>query len=348
MSTQTRSSVDHSVGPRGTVILKVPAGGVTVQGVDGEVARISSPSGRDLSDDYRIDAWNGRLEMTPRDGLASGFGWFNGRRYEPIHAEVPRGADLRIETASGSVTVEGLRGEQHYRAASGSVELTDVAGSITIDHVSGDVRVRGSGRLSLVTRTVSGELDVAAPSFDRLQARLMSGTVRIAGRLVGEGPFAVENVSGDVSIELDGPVRIEGSHVAGRIHTDLPHRDGGSPGRRTVEIGDNGPLVTFRTVAGDLRVIGPRSVEPAPTPTMEPTPTSQPAPTASSEPEASTDDVASRRLAILKELELGSIDIAAASERLAQLDAEEERARAHTRSIGIGPLHAELRWDHRA
>ena len=254
MTTQTGSTIEHRIGAHGAVTLSVPAGGVTIQGVDGDTVRLSSPSGRDLHEDYRIETADGLLELRPRDDLSRNFGIFSRRRFDPIHAEVPRDAVVRLHTASGAVHVDGLRGEQAYRAVSGSIKLTDASGDISLDHVSGDAKIRATGPVSLTARTVSGDINASAPSFTKVQARMMSGSIRVAGQLVGEGPFAIDSVSGDASLELDGPARIEGTAVSGGVRTDLPHRAGGRPGLRTVEIGDGGPRVSFKTISGDLRV----------------------------------------------------------------------------------------------
>ena len=385
MPTETGWRLDHVIGAQGGVSIRVPSGGVTVQGIDGETARLSSPSGNDLNDDYEIETADGLLELRAREGRSSGFGLLTGRRFDPLHVEVPRGAVVRLETASGSVHGDGLRGEQYYRAASGSVKLTDVSGDITVDHVSGDVKIRGTGPLRLTARTVSGDVNASAPVFEKFQARTMSGDVRLAGRFVGDGPFAFESVSGDVSVELDGAARIEGVSVAGRIRTDLPHRSGGSPGRRSVEIGDDGPRVMFKTVSGDLRVTRPKArtpdpdappeasaepggvptgplaapVEPAtptlaipPVPPIPPiapiAPLAPPAPPVDAAASAATvETLASRRMTVLHDLENGTIEVTEAADRLAAIDAEEDRMRGEPRVAGGGP-YSEMRWDHRA
>lgn len=380
MPSLTGSLIEHQIGLAGSVVIRAASGGVTVQGVDGDVARLSTPSGRDLTEDYIVETAPGRLELTVRPGVVGGLGWLTGRRFDPIHAEVPRGALVRVDTASGSVHIDGLRGEQHYHAASGAIKMSDIAGNVSVDHVSGDVRVRATGPLDLAARTVSGDITASAPTFGTVKFRTMSGTIRIAGHLVGQGPFSVESVSGDVSIELAGPARIEGTSVTGRIRSDLPHREGGSIGRRAIEIGDGGPLLTFRTVSGDLRVTGPAAGSPAETrATTEPAaaasepaetpaaskPWSSPAPAAMRAAAAgavptqesiatevdeavAADMLSDRRLGILRDLEDGRIEIDEASRRLADIDADEEQARTRSRTFDIGPLHGELRWDHRA
>ncbi|MDP9481707.1 MAG: DUF4097 domain-containing protein [Chloroflexota bacterium] len=356
MPTQTSSAIEHRIGASGAVTISVPAGGVTVQGIDGDTVRLSSPSGRDLREDYRIEMADGLIELRVRDDLSRTFGLFSLRRFDPLHAEIPRGAVLRLQTASGAVHVDGLRGEQSYRAVSGSIKLTDVSGDITLDHVSGDAKVRGTGPLSLTARTVSGDVNASAPAFSKVQARMMSGSLRIAGRLAGEGPFAIDSVSGDVSLELDGPARIEGTAVSGGVRTDLPHRAGGRPGLRTVDIGDGGPRVSFKTISGDLRVTGPQAassaVAEAATKSRDvSSPVTQPPDSATHTERLdapSADGMASHRLAVLTDLEAGRIDVAEASERLARIDADEDRADAPTRPTESRPITPDMRWDHRA
>lgn len=382
MPAMTNAIIEHPIGLAGSVVIRVASGGVTVQGVDGDVARLSSPSGRDLTEDYIVETAPGHIELSIRPGVTGGLGWLTGRRFDPIHAEVPRGALVRVDTASGSVHIDGLRGEQSYHAASGALKMTDIAGTVSVDHVSGDVKVRATGPLDLAARTVSGDITASAPTFGTVKFRTMSGTIRIAGHLIGQGPFSVESVSGDVGIELDGPARIEGTSVTGRIRSDLPHREGGSAGRRSVEIGDGGPLLTFKTVSGDLWVTGPTAASRAeaatpPTESMpvQPATLAPPAPSASdapfevpsieararietshasladatdANPATTADDLSARRLEILRDLEDGRIQIGEASRLLAEVDAAEEQATPRTRTIDIGPFHGELRWDHRA
>ena len=258
---------------------------------------------------------------------------------------------MRLHTASGAVHVDGLSGEQSYRAVSGSIKLTDASGDITLDHVSGDAKVRATGPVSLAARTVSGDVNASAPAFTKVQARMMSGSLRIAGSLVGEGPFAIDSVSGDASLELDGPARIEGTAVSGGVKTDLPHRAGGRPGLRTVEIGDGGPRVSFKTISGDLRVTGPQAPATDDVAAEDVVQYAASRATGQSDPERdepAAEGLASRRLAVLTDLEEGRIDVTEASQRLALIDAEEERTDAAARPTESRPLSPDMRWDHRA
>ncbi|HEU4918807.1 MAG TPA: hypothetical protein VFT20_03660, partial [Candidatus Limnocylindrales bacterium] len=122
---------------------------------------------------------------------------------------------------------------------------------------------------------------------------------------------------------------------------------GGRPGRRSIVIGDGTIEVQFKSVSGDLRVVGggarstmieppeppepPEPVEPpeAPEPPEPPERPEAPEPPGPRSRDATSpdtlhpdtlDDPESARLAILRELERGEIDIAEATDRLARLD----------------------------
>ena len=101
----------------------------------------------------------------------------------------------------------------------------------------------------------------------------------------------------------------------------------GGRGRRSLAIGTGGPLLTFRSMSGDLRVVRPGPVAAAPTARR---PRHRP-PTAAARPRAdgrrrrrpngaialAYDDA---RLRILRSLERGEIDVAEAGRRLEALD----------------------------
>ncbi|HYC06596.1 MAG TPA: DUF4097 family beta strand repeat-containing protein [Candidatus Binatia bacterium] len=316
MSTTIGSAIEHQVGSTGTVSIRTTDGDVTVTAVDGEVARLRSSDGRDLGDHYRWRLDDGALTLEPRDRGVFGFQRLFGDRMPDIVAEVPRDAVVDLETVSGAMTVHGARGRQRYRLVSGAIEATGVAGPIAVDEVSGAVHLDAVDRASIRVRTVSGSVHIAGPGFDSLDVHTMSGLVDVRGRLDGTGPFGFDGVSGSVSLAVDGPILVAGTTVSGSVVTDLPHRTSGAPGRRTIEVGQGGPLVAFKTVSGTLRVVHDGSAVGS----------------AGREPDAATatgatdgtvladDPRETARLEILRDLEAGRIDVSSATARLAELD----------------------------
>jgi hypothetical protein len=135
------------------------------------------------------------------------------------------------------------------------------------------------------------------------------------------------------------------------MHSQLDGRIEGARGHRTLSIGSTGPLVTFRSMSGDLDVVGPVAVtapvppappappaHPAPpAPAVQPVPPAPPAPPAedTTERAAATGEVTpprngaivaayeDARLSVLRALERGEIDVAEAERRFAALDGGE-------------------------
>jgi hypothetical protein len=356
----------HDIGPDGEVVLRTHDGDIRVRPVDGTVVTVRRSDDGRIDDHFRVEMTPGRLEIGPRDRLNLGALVRMGDGGSDFDVDVPRGARVRLESASGSLLVEGMTGAQRYRTVSGSIRLTDAAGRIAIDQVSGDVALRGIAPISLEIRTVSGALDLTAPRFDRFEARMMSGDVHVAGRIAGAGPFTIESVSGDVTLATDGPIRVEGTFVSGSIRSDIPHVSEGRAGRRTIEIGTGGPVLRMRAISGDLRVVeltsadrdaGPDTVDatvrpptgevevpaadqeaasavasPNPRYDLRPAPPAARPSTASMSPDRPASSAApappptegadadAQRLAVLKDLEDGHIDVDEASRRLSTID----------------------------
>jgi hypothetical protein len=193
----------------------------------------------------------------------------------------------------------------------------------------------------MTVRTVSGDLDLRAVTLSGLDVTSMSGDIKVAGRLSGDGPFRVETVSGDALLAPAGDVRIEMTTVSGDLHSEIDGTAQGGRGRRSLIVGDRGPTVTFRSMSGDLRIAraikvtaDATSSTPEAEPTLKPEPEAA-APSTSAMPTPAIERDDTERvpvafaaaptdedggLAILRALERGEIDVAEAGQRLEALD----------------------------
>ena len=326
-STTTGASIEHAIGPTGLLSIRLRDGRARLRAVDGGSLGIRDRRGRDLADSFEIDLGEGSasLQAEKRHG---------GRHTPDVEVDVPRGATVVLEAGSADFEVDGLVGDQRYRTASGDMTLRGVAGRIAVDAVSGDVDMSATGESALAIRTVSGDVELRAATITALEATTTSGDLRIAGRLAGPGPFAVVTVSGDTLLAPAGDVRIEMATLSGDLRSKVGGRAEGGRGHRSLVVGDGGPLVTLRSLSGDLLVVPPTPVrEPgrgrrvelptrdravdAPGPRMQ-QPEADPGAEAQNAAIAAAYDEA--RLRVLRSLERGEIDVAEAGQRLEALD----------------------------
>jgi hypothetical protein len=142
--------------------------------------------------------------------------------------KVPAGSNLAINTVSADILVEGLRGSQRLQSVSGDIRTQAAAEDVECKTVSGDVEVAGSGKPGLLTvttvsgdarltnvagevngNTVSGDVTIAMGEASRSRLRSTSGNLGLKGRLAADARLDVESISGDVRLDLEGPIAAE-------------------------------------------------------------------------------------------------------------------------------------------
>lgn len=306
-ATSTVASLDHAIGADGLFSLHLRDGEVRIRAVDGEIIRVSDAHGHDLSEMFVIEIGEGSVSLRSTRG-ATFLGRHRHGHAPDIAVDLPRSATIVVETTSADVCSDGLLGDQRYRTVSGDLTLSEVSGRIAIEAVSGDVKVTAIGETDVALRTVSGDVELRAGTLRSLRSTTTSGDLKVAGRLLGAGPFSVETVSGDALIAPAGEVRIEMTTMSGDLRSEVDGRAAGDRGQRSLSIGTGGPLLTFRSMSGDLRVVRPTRIDAPDVPALP----ALPAPT------VMVDD--DPRLLILRALERGEIDVAEAGRRLEILD----------------------------
>jgi hypothetical protein len=355
--------LDHPIGRRGRVAIRLASAEIRIVGEDGDRATVRTPDGGGLPDRVILETEEGALTIREQEALGTPFG--SGRRTIRLEVGVPNAAEVAVDTASGSVDTRGLRGEQRYRTASGDLRVIEAAGRIDVNAVSGDAILELAGRVELGIRTVSGDVRVDGGSLDVVRVQTTSGDIRLDSPLTGKTGNTIETLSGDVSVLATAGIRVEARTVSGDLTSELPHKSEGRAGRRTLVIGDGAIELSFRSVSGDLlihdgsRSKGRRGKAEVPFPATPPMPPMPPMPaippvppTLSRVDEIEDGPVASRdedpaleprgndaaapdapdapdaaddeRLSVLRALERGELDVATAMDRLAELDARDE------------------------
>ena len=345
-TTTSGSTLEHAIGPDGIFTIRLRDGAIRLRAVDGDTVRIRDVHDQDLARVFAIGLGEGSVSL--RASKHADHDGRPGRGHAPeLQIELPRRATVVVDAASADIDGDGLLGDQRYRTVSGETSLRAVSGRIAVDAVSGDIDIVAIGETAVTIRTVSGDVELRAATLTTLEASTTSGDIRIAGRLAAPGPFSIVTVSGDALLAPAGDVQIEMVTLSGDLHSRLGGTSTGGRGRRSLVVGVGGPLVSVRSLSGDLLVVPPTPVgtpvdtppagpipepasvpDPAPKPTpgivpaistSAPTvPAPDPGPTAPTPAgEADPDDASLR---ILRSLERGEIDVAEAGRRLEALD----------------------------
>jgi DUF4097 and DUF4098 domain-containing protein YvlB len=157
-------------------------------------------------------------------------------------AETPLGS-LEVAGGAGSIRVGAVEGALTARLASGDVVAASVAGRCSVVTASGDVRVERAGGDAEV-RAVSGDVTLGAVTGDA-SLRTASGDIAV-GRFEGSRLDA-KTVSGDVRVGVPGGRRygIALQSLSGDIRTDFPV---------STEEGSSTARLTVGSVSGDIRI----------------------------------------------------------------------------------------------
>jgi hypothetical protein len=139
--------------------------------------------------------------------------------------KVPSSSSVSVNTVSADIRAEGLTGSQRLQSVSGNIDSVAAAEDVECKSVSGDVRIAGSGKKGMLTvttvsgnatvsnvagevngNTVSGDLQIAMNDASRSRLRSTSGDVGLKGKLASDARLDFESISGDVTLDLAGPV----------------------------------------------------------------------------------------------------------------------------------------------
>jgi DUF4097 and DUF4098 domain-containing protein YvlB len=197
-----------------------------------------------------------------------------------LFVKLPAGSSLAINTVSADIGVRGLRGSQRLQSVSGNLRTEAAAEDVECKTVSGDVNIAGSGQRALLTvttvsgdaavtkvagevngNTVSGDFTVAMGEASRSRLRSTSGNLGLTGKLAADARLDIESISGDVRLDLAGPVGAEFdvSSFNGQIRNcfgpDPVRTSEYAPGRELrFREGSGAARVRIKTLNGDISV----------------------------------------------------------------------------------------------
>lgn len=289
-----RMEKSFALQPGGSFVLDSDVGSVEIVGSSGGAARMVVTSGRDdIESKFDFHVEDGADQVTvrvdKRSSLRSWLGWSGNLHFE---IEVPAATRLNIETAGGSIVVEGIddevrldtsggsitashiRGPVNADTSGGRIEIEDVDGNVDADTSGGGIRVegvRGAVRAdtsggSIAIERVTGEVnaDTSGGSIrleeigGRVEADTSGGSIT-ASFAAGNGAGGVLSTSGGgVSVEVDPGVGldIDASASGGSVVSDVPLTVRGEVSKTSIRgtLGGGGALLKLRASGGKIRI----------------------------------------------------------------------------------------------
>ncbi|HEV2176826.1 MAG TPA: DUF4097 family beta strand repeat-containing protein [Terriglobia bacterium] len=138
--------------------------------------------------------------------------------------EIPAGSTLEIHNPEGTVTVEGIRGDDWVDSVGGKISVSDAAGHLAVRSIGGDIEIiRPSGRVE--ASSVTGNLDFKACASSKLRAITTgSGNIHYQGDFAPAGDYVLSSYRGDVDIlcPASDSFELNARTVRGSVNNQFP------------------------------------------------------------------------------------------------------------------------------
>jgi hypothetical protein len=187
---------------------------------------------------------------------------------------IPSKASVKINSVSGSVSLEEIGGSVKVNVVSGNVAVSKAdrgvdcetaSGKVTIEDVSGDAYLKTlSGKISverirgsIEANVVSGSIEMREVSEARVvKGETVSGSVIYEGEIDPEGRYYLVTHSGRVEmmVPADSAFELEANTFSGRIESDFDITISGRIDKRQINgtVNKGGASVKLSTFSGNI------------------------------------------------------------------------------------------------
>jgi len=232
----------------------IPSGDIQVETTEGEESNITVDGDDRLLEEVEIRQDGDRITVKYHGKGKFGFSLSPlslvfGSELR-VRASVPHGAGVKTKTASADTRLDGHFGSVGVNSVSGDLRVRgEIAGSATIKTVSGDADIdRVEGDMS--AQTVSGDLRIG-PVAGSAETKTVSGDIRFQSVVKWDVRFT--SVSGDIEIGIaqGSAVDVDAGSTSGDLSSEVPLASEPQFGE-----GEAAPTVVLRgrTVSGDVKV----------------------------------------------------------------------------------------------
>ena len=171
---------------------------------------------------------------------------------------LPKGAQLRVATGNGAVSVERVSGDVQASTGNGRVRVTGTEGSVRVSTGNGDVEVTGA-RAAVRVSTGNGRVNVST-SDGPVDVRTGNGDIDVSmTQLKARDDMTFSTGSGAVRVTLpagyNGELDASTGHGELRSDFDLKIQGRMDPRHIRATIGEGGPRLRLSTGNGRLEVL---------------------------------------------------------------------------------------------
>jgi DUF4097 and DUF4098 domain-containing protein YvlB len=254
-----RSTKTVKVGSNGVIDIANISGDITVSRGGGSEATIdivktaraaTAAEAHDMLGQVQVDVADraGRVEIRtqyPQQRNAwMGWGGHRGANVSvAFTVKAPAGVMVAAKSLSGNITVSDIKGELSLESMSGSIRVSNAGrissakslsgnieildtraeGSLEASAVSGNVVFRKVRARSIEAGSVSGTITADAVECDRVVLHSFSGGVEFTGPFVRGGRYEMKSHSGDLRITVTGGAgfEVDANSFSGSLRSDL-------------------------------------------------------------------------------------------------------------------------------
>ncbi|HXE90993.1 MAG TPA: DUF4097 family beta strand repeat-containing protein [Terriglobales bacterium] len=219
---ETREDFRYAVGPQATLNLSNEYGAIVVK-PSAAVRQVTVSATTRSGKVYVAAGQRGnRIEIrtTVLEPLLSGD---EGR--VDYDVAVPAGTNVSVHAGSGSVMMEGLRGDIEAESESAPVEVRDVAGvHVHVRSLSGDITLTRVRNAHVEIQSQSGEVKLENVSGPLLAVNSTRGNIRYSGDFGFGGRYSLTSHAGDIDVSLPetASVDLTAHSEKGSVRNEVP------------------------------------------------------------------------------------------------------------------------------
>ncbi|HUQ50446.1 MAG TPA: DUF4097 family beta strand repeat-containing protein [Terriglobales bacterium] len=178
--------------------------------------------------------------------------------------QLPADCTITIDSGTGDVKVENVRGNVTVDSEEGQIEMRGVTnGIIQVQTVNGNVSLSNLKQARIQVTSTGGNVELSSVSGPLVSVKSTSGTIKFTGDFNGGGNYKFTNHSGDIEVSTPATASVDLSARSqrGSVESDLAMQKSDHPAFALTEgksvagkLNSGASSVELRSFSGKIRV----------------------------------------------------------------------------------------------